>query len=82
MAEEMRVLLPQENENLTDLQSYINAGGYKSPGKSAFNRQAEPDRRSEKSGLRGRGWRRLQCGHEVAVLIQRGNRAQIRGLQC
>ena len=44
MAEEMRVLVAQENENLTDLQSYINAGGYKAL-ESAFNRQAEPDRK-------------------------------------
>jgi len=62
MAEEMRVLLPQENENLTDLQSYINAGGYKALEKARSTDRLSLIEEVKKSGLRGRGGAGFNAG--------------------
>jgi len=62
MAEEMRVLLPQENENLTDLQSYINAGGYKALQKARSTERLSLIEEVKKSGLRGRGGAGFNAG--------------------
>lgn len=62
MAEEMRVLLPQENENLTDLQSYISSGGYKALEKARSTERLSLIEEVKKSGLRGRGGAGFNAG--------------------
>lgn len=62
MAEEMRVLLPGESEDLSSLENYKNAGGYKALEKAQAMDRMDLIETVKKSGLRGRGGAGFNAG--------------------
>lgn len=62
MAQEMRVLLPGDSEDLTNLQNYTNAGGYKALEKARSMDQLDLIEAVKNSGLRGRGGAGFNAG--------------------
>jgi NADH-quinone oxidoreductase subunit F len=62
MAEEMRVLLPGESEDLSSLENYKNTGGYKALEKAQAMDRMDLIETVKKSGLRGRGGAGFNAG--------------------